>query len=311
MGEDVHVLRFLAGKYKGDEFPLVASDAGYVVGRSSEVDLVLADDAVSRKHARFYFERGRVWLRDLGSRNGTAVNGQRVLRHCLRSGDRIAIGSSLASVALVKAEAAANLKRAGERSRVRTPQDDSGSRSMSGSLEDIPLVDVLQWLGTSRKTGTLIVRRTDIARVGRIYMRDGYAFYASIDGTSGLDPEKAMMRMMAWTKGSFALDSGVIEEVPKEIATTLEHVLMESARQQDEILHLAERQPVPAYGAELQLIQPSPVRWRELQPLELDMVQDVAEGRNWAFILDGYSQDDLTLTRTIVELRRRGIVTYD
>ena len=126
-----------------------------------------------------------------------------------------------------------------------------------------------------------------------------------------LDPEKAMMRMLAWSKGTFSLDNNIVEDVPKEIQTSLEHVLMESARQQDEILHLAERQPVPAYGAELQLIQPSPVRWRELQPLELDMVQDVAEGRNWAFILDGYSQDDLTLTRTIVELRRRGIVTYD
>jgi pSer/pThr/pTyr-binding forkhead associated (FHA) protein len=311
MGEDVHVLRFLTGKYKGDEFPLLPSDAGYVVGRSSEVDLVLADDAVSRKHARFYFERGRVWLRDLGSRNGTDVNGQRVRRHCLRSGDRIVLGSSLVNVALVKAEAAANLKRAGERSRVRIPQDDSGSRSMSGSLEDIPLVDVLQWLGTSRKTGTLIVRRTDIARVGRIYMRDGYAFYASIDGVTGLDPEKAMMRMMAWTKGSFALDNAVIEEVPKEIATTLEHVLMESARQEDEILHLAERSPVPAYGAELRLITPAPQRWRELTPLELDMVQDIAEERNWAHILDTYPADDLTLTRTIVELRRRGLVGYE
>ncbi|MCB9566814.1 MAG: DUF4388 domain-containing protein [Myxococcales bacterium] len=313
MGEDVHVLRFLSGKYKGDEFPLLPEQDGYVVGRSSEVDLVLADDAVSRKHARFFFECGRTWVRDLNSRNGTQVNGAARKRHCLREGDRIAIGSSLLTVALVKASDAAGLRRGGEKSnRVAPRGEDSGSRSMSGSLEDIPLVDVLQWLGTSRKTGTLNVKRTDQARIGKIYLRDGYAFYASIEGSIvGLDPEKAMMRMLAWAKGTFSLDNTVIEEVPKEIRTSLEHVLMESARQQDEIQHLSERQKLPAYGAEIRLVTPSPLRWRDLDPTHLDMVQDIAEKRGWAYILDSYPADDLSLYRTIVDLRRKGLVEYD
>ncbi|HRI10004.1 MAG TPA: DUF4388 domain-containing protein [Nannocystaceae bacterium] len=311
MGEDVHVLRFLTGKYKGEDFPLTPDRSSYVIGRSSEVDLVLADDAVSRKHARVFFERGRSWLRDLGSQNGTLVNGKATHRHCLRTGDRIAIGSSLIAVASVKPADLANLKRAGERSRGRPGgKDDSASRSMSGALDDIPLVDVLQWLGTSRKTGTLLVKRTDIARIGRIYLRDGFFFYASIDGSSGLDPEKAMMRMMSWTKGTFALESGVPESVPKEIQTTLEHVLMESARQEDEIQHLAERVGIPAYGAELRLVAPSPVRWRDLAANELDIVQDIAEKRNWAYILDTYQADDLALHRLIVDLRKRKIVEY-
>ena len=311
MAEDVHVLRFLSGKYKGEEFPLTPDRGSYVIGRSSEVDLVLADDAVSRKHARIYFERGRAWIRDIGSQNGTQINGKPALRHCLRSGDRIAIGASLIGVALAKPGDAANAKRAGERSRTRAGgKDDSASRSMSGALDDIPLVDVLQWLGTSRKTGTLLVKRTDIAKVGRIYLRDGFFFYAAIEGSAGLDPEKAMMRMMSWTKGTFALESGVPDSVPKEIQTTLEHVLMESARQEDEIQHLASKQGIPAYGAELLLVSPSPVRWRELAPNELDVVQDIAERRNWAYILDTYPVDDLALHRLIVDLKRRKIVDY-
>lgn len=312
MGEDVHVLRFLTGKYQGDEFPLIPADGGYVVGRSSEVDLVLADDAVSRKHARFYFERGRTWLRDLGSRNGTAINGERRLFHCLREGDRIVVGSSLMGVDLISAGDAAKLRRGGEKSgRSRPEPEDSGSRSMSGSLDDIPLVDVLQWLGTSRKTGTLNVRRTDQSRVGRIALRDGYAFYASIEGTKGLDPEKAMMRMLAWSKGTFSLDNNIVEDVPKEIQTSLEHVLMESARQQDEIEHLRERRPLPSYDSEVQIISPSPVRWRELDPLHLDMVQDLIERRKWAYVLDSYPNDDLSLYRAIADLRKRGVVDYD
>ncbi|MBK8261356.1 MAG: DUF4388 domain-containing protein [Nannocystis sp.] len=312
MGEDVHVLKFLTGKYKGEEFPLSPERSSYVVGRSSEVDLVLADDAVSRKHLRFYFERGRTWLGDLGSQNGTLVNGKPATRHCLRAGDRIAIGSSLLCVVAVKpGELSSTTKRAGERSRARSgAKDDSASRSMSGALDEIPLVDVLQWLGTSRKTGTLMVKRTDVAKIGRIYLRDGFFFYATIDGIAGLDPEKAMMRMMGWTKGTFALENGVPENVPKEISTTLEHVLMESARQEDEIQHLAERSPIPAYGAELRLLSPSPVRWRELQPLEIDMIQDIAERRSWAHILDTYPASDLALHKAIVELRRRKLVDY-
>lgn len=315
MGEDVHVLRFVTGKYQGDEFPLIPSDGGYVVGRSSEVDLVLADDSVSRKHARFYFERGRTWLRDLGSRNGTTINGTAQRHHCLRVGDRIAIGSSLLAVAAVEASQATKLKRGGEktgRSRAAPAQaEDSSSRSMSGSLEDIPLVDVLQWLGTSRKTGTLNVRRSDQAQVGKIYLRDGYAFYAAIDGIKGLDPEKAMMRMLAWSKGSFSLDNSVIEAVPKEIQTSLEHVLMESARQEDEIQHLSEKTKVPTYEDEIRVVSPSPIRWRELDPLHLDILQDIDErAGQWAYILDSYTQTDLELLRAIVAMRKLGIVDF-
>ena len=178
-------------------------------------------------------------------------------------------------------------------------------------LDDIPLVDVLQWLGTSRKTGTLNVRRTDQSRVGRIALRDGYAFYASIEGTKDLDPEKAMMRMLAWSKGTFSLDNNIVEDVPKEIQTSLEHVLMESARQQDEIEHLRERRPLPTYDSEIQIMSPSPVRWRELEPLHLDMVQDLIERRKWAYVLDSYPNDDLSLYRAIADLRKRGVVDYD
>jgi pSer/pThr/pTyr-binding forkhead associated (FHA) protein len=312
MGDDVHVLRFVSGKYQGDEFPLIPADGGYVIGRSSEVDLVLADDSVSRKHARFYFERGRTWLRDLGSRNGTTINGSGQRHHCLREGDRIAIGSSLLAVATVDAIQATKLKRGGEKSgRSRAQPEDSSSRSMSGSLEDIPLVDVLQWLGTSRKTGTLNVRRTDQSQVGKISLRDGYAFYASIDGIKGLDPEKAMMRMLAWSQGSFSLDNSVIEDVPKEIQTSLEHVLMESARQEDEVQHLSEKTKIPKYEDEIRVVSPSPVRWRDLEPLHLDILQDVDErAGQWSYILDHYTQTDLVLLRAVVAMRKLGIVDF-
>ena len=46
-----YVLRFISGKYQGGEFPVTA-DKQILVGRSSDLDMVLVEDMVSRKHAR-------------------------------------------------------------------------------------------------------------------------------------------------------------------------------------------------------------------------------------------------------------------
>lgn len=309
MGAQVHVLRFVRGKYKGEEFPLGPEQKNFVVGRSSDVDLVLADDAVSRKHARIYGERGRMWLRDLGSRNGTTVNGDPVTRHCLREGDRLVIGASLISVAITDSSQV-RMGWAGER---KTTSSDAGSssKSMSGSISDIPLVDVLQWLATSRKTGTLVIRNQDDSSTGHIYLREGMAFYATINANEAMEPEKALIRMLSWSNGNFGLENTEYEGTPpKQIRTSLGHVLMEAARQNDEIEHLAERYEVPRYTTEVTLVRPSKVRWRELKHEDLDLIQDLAEGRGWAFIMDTYVEDDLKLTHRLVDLKKRGLVTF-
>jgi two-component system, cell cycle response regulator len=66
-----------------------------IIGRSVGAAVRLADDGVSRKHARLVVEQGNVRLEDLGSANGTLVNGTRVVDACaLKDGDQIQIGST-------------------------------------------------------------------------------------------------------------------------------------------------------------------------------------------------------------------------
>jgi hypothetical protein len=313
MSAEIHVLKFLTGKYKGEEFPLGPDGGHFIAGRSSEADLVLADDAVSRKHARFYIERRRTWVRDLCSRNGTLVNGAPIKRHCLRPGDRVSIGASLMSVMIAKPSQVGAAPRAGEKKQARArPTLDGSSRSMAGSIEEIPLAGVLQFLAASRKSGNLQVRDTETGRVGRVFMRDGFIANAVIEGSGpGLRPEKAVMRMLGWVKGTFSLENATAEAGDAKVVASIEHVLMESARQQDEIVHLSERTPVPRYNQEITLVQPSPLRWRTLTPEQLDVVQDLAEGRGWAHVLDTYAADDLALTRLIVELRKQRVVEWE
>ena len=97
------VLRFISGKYQGGEFPLVEGTE-YFVGRSSDCALVLVEDMISRQHAKFVVANGEVTLVDLGSTNGSFVNGERVNSQQLREGDRILFGTSI--IRLIAASAA-------------------------------------------------------------------------------------------------------------------------------------------------------------------------------------------------------------
>ena len=95
-------LRFISGKYKGGMFPLKPSRE-IVVGRSSDLDMVLVEDMVSRKHAKISTASARVMIQDLGSTNGTFVNGEKVKKARLKEGDRILIGTSILKLVGIEA----------------------------------------------------------------------------------------------------------------------------------------------------------------------------------------------------------------
>jgi two-component system, cell cycle response regulator len=65
------------------------------IGRSSQCDIQIEDDNVSRKHAEINFRDGLVWLTDLQSTNGSYVNSKRVSEVPLNDGDLVLIGRVL------------------------------------------------------------------------------------------------------------------------------------------------------------------------------------------------------------------------
>ncbi len=65
-----------------------------LIGRDPHCDVVLADPMVSARHAQIAPAPSGYWLADLGSTNGTFVNGRRVQQALLRPGDRIRIGAT-------------------------------------------------------------------------------------------------------------------------------------------------------------------------------------------------------------------------
>jgi predicted component of type VI protein secretion system len=78
---------------------LLAEGVELVIGRESDLEIVLAsDDLVSRQHARIAVAGGEATLQDLGSTNGTFLNGQKTKRAKLAVGDRIRVGSAVMRV---------------------------------------------------------------------------------------------------------------------------------------------------------------------------------------------------------------------
>jgi len=75
---------------------LVVGPAGVTVGRSRQCDVVLSDPNVSRRHAEIR-PHGDAWvLTDLGSTNGSLINGRRVEGpEVIRTGDEIELGTSV------------------------------------------------------------------------------------------------------------------------------------------------------------------------------------------------------------------------
>lgn len=64
------------------------------IGRATDVELVLADPLVSRRHASLSARAGRLVLRDLGSTNGTRVDGESVREVVVGPGNQIEIGAT-------------------------------------------------------------------------------------------------------------------------------------------------------------------------------------------------------------------------
>ncbi|MBJ17827.1 MAG: hypothetical protein CL933_00230 [Deltaproteobacteria bacterium] len=88
----------LSGFYEGLEVSL--DRARTVIGRGREADLALAEATISRAHAAIGFDGQVFYVEDLGSTNGTLVNGARISKQPLKGEDEIQMGKLRIGVTL-------------------------------------------------------------------------------------------------------------------------------------------------------------------------------------------------------------------
>jgi pSer/pThr/pTyr-binding forkhead associated (FHA) protein len=291
-GAKGYALKFISGKYQGGEYPLLP-DKEVVIGRSSELDMVLVEDMVSRKHAVISAQQGAFYIQDLGSTNGTFVNGEKVKKTRLKEGDRILIGTSILKlVAQDKplgdtsdAAIKANLERAAQKAAAQ-PQK---ATSMQGRLEEVPLPDLLQLFTTSKKNGVLTVESD--GATAKVYLRAGKIYYCVVDDNHDPGPEQSFYRLLHWDKGAFHLVPSGNETFKNEMDQSTEGLLMEGLRRLDERRRI--EKDLPPLQSSLSLSTPLSAPLRKLKPEELDVLQAVVNYGNLNAVLSRAPGSDI------------------
>jgi pSer/pThr/pTyr-binding forkhead associated (FHA) protein len=295
-----YAMRFISGKYQGGEFPL-PPNSEIIVGRSSDLDMVLVEDMVSRRHAKIMVESEQVTIQDLGSTNGTFVNGERVKRAALNDGDRVLIGTSI--IKLVASDAplppAAPVKKLQQVAEARRTNQ---VRSMSGAIDEVPLPDLLQLFGSSRKTGALVVKTdTDL---GKVYLEKGVIIHATINEAEHLTPEKCVYRIITWRHGTFYMEPAEDGTLPTRVELSTEAALMEGLRIFDEV----HRIDLPPMASRIALARPLTAKLRDLNAEQLDVFQVDLEQSQLEAVFNNSGLDDIQVAGAMAVLIDNGYI---
>jgi pSer/pThr/pTyr-binding forkhead associated (FHA) protein len=174
----------------------------YRIGRDRASAVFFPSNHVSRIHAEIVEEKGRWVVSDLGSRNGTFVNGERVLKRALRHGDRIGVGQfELAYCEATDDEARALLDRRRGGTGGETQPIELGGGDFFGELANVSITEVIQLLNHNRKTGCLGVREKGHSHERRLYFCEGEIVHAEHEQLEG---EKALDAIFKIREGRFA-----------------------------------------------------------------------------------------------------------
>lgn len=298
------VLKFISGKYQGGEFPL-EMDSEVVIGRSSELDMVLVEDMVSRRHARITTYGGEIFIEDFGSTNGSFVNGEKITKSRLKEGDRILVGTNIIKLVHRDADDSGGRDmRGGGMLPDRGPNSRTTGATLTGSIsgliEEVPLPDLLQLFSTSKKSGVLVIHRVE--DFAKIYLREGRVIFAVINQDTDVSPYKAFYRIMGWTHGTFSLEHPTDETFENEINESTEGLMMEGMRILDEIENLGG--DVPSADDVIEVKSPLIPPLRSLTPELLDTFQLVFNYTRVSDILNKSLASDLETMQDIVYLIR-------
>ena len=208
-------LKFISGRYSGGEFPL-PEKGEMLIGRSSDLGMVLVEEMVSRRHARIVTDGERIGIMDLGSTNGTFVNGEKVSKRELKVNDRVLVGTSILKVvpsADLSEQSAALEGDALKSMFEELARIHAQDATMTGELTEVPLPDLLQLFASCKKTGALVISGDND---GSMILKDGQLLNAQVTHVS-LPPKKAFVRMVQWPSGHFEMRALSDVNYPQQI----------------------------------------------------------------------------------------------
>lgn len=209
--------------------PVTLPEKGAVaIGRSRSCDLTLQTPDASRRHAEIVSDGSSWLLRDLGSTNGTFLNGERIEEREISPGDRIEIGGDLVTFCVVDPGLDATAGPASSQAQTVLRERPALGECVTGDLAEIPPYAVLQMLELGVKSGVLELDTPD--GPGRLWLAHGSPVHAETKTQAGFDAAVTIANANA---GRFRFEPDT-ESPQNTIAASVTELLLEASRHLDE-----------------------------------------------------------------------------
>ncbi len=182
----------------------------------------------------------------------------------------------------------------------RTERVSRQEKDIEGSLNQVSLVDLLQIFGLNRKDGVLSLSQD--GERGTVFLLAGCVINARVGRVEG---EKAFFRLLRWESGKFCFAPGKVD-VEVQIATPMDHLIMEGLRQSDEML--AQAAELPALDALLELKVPRDRLPRGLRPTTQEILVLLEYYSLVKDILDHCPRPDFEILQVLRVLIEKGLV---
>ncbi len=170
-----------------------------------------------------------------------------------------------------------------------------------GSLQELPLPDILQLVAVSGKTGSFTIENG--AEIGQIFLEAGHIVHARMGRLEG---EEAVYELAIWPEGEFLFTPGEVPG-PRTITKSNTSLLMEAARRIDEWQVLARRVPstalVPAFTEDGGTTSIS------LNPREWAVIRKIDERRTIEEIADALGTSPFETAKVVYGLITSGLVS--
>jgi pSer/pThr/pTyr-binding forkhead associated (FHA) protein len=277
------------------------------IGRHESNEIRLLSRAVSNFHAEILKEDGALVIRDLGSTNGTRVNGQRVDRSRVSPGDSIRIGNHVLSLQLRPPPETADVAP----ERVGVDSFGPGSfgriigvkaRALDGSgTMDMSLPDLLRRLAA--RGGALRALLEREGQRAQVLFNEKRLFHVEYEGAVG---EKALYRLFAWHQGSYEIQ--VLEgaaSLPVSICLPLDAMIVEGMDHAQQLGKLIAG--LPPLAAPLRLKEDCPLPLTAHSPAEIEIFQAIIRHETIEKVLEKSPWTDVRIARLIDSLLCKGV----
>jgi pSer/pThr/pTyr-binding forkhead associated (FHA) protein len=200
-----------------------------LVGRVPGNHFVLPNPQVSRKHCEVERVREGITVKDLGSANGTFVDGKRIeTRTLVPIGGSFSVGPYKLEVRAADSSPHLGSKISEGDTMVSKPQ--AAAEGLRGTFEDMPLSEILSGVEFNQKTGVIDIQG-DAGIAGFVSFRAGAPQQARCGKLEGTP---ALLALLALTRGRFVLKSDEASVGPRAIEGSFTRILLEHGRRRDE-----------------------------------------------------------------------------